>query len=238
MEAKILAQFGSLTTGLDFPSSSHTVQVQGLVDWFCPRPRPWFLVLDGGRNFSGKHRRNVSAHVLGSFSLFGSFRWWTSGLGDSSLDRGLRNSRHHSLAARLFPSHVSHTPTPTLPRSFAQSPPPTRDINYIHASSHHPLPLHPPSLLSSLHQHYSSFHSSSALERGRTKGRRRNHLVVDPRRDAPASPTMPALPQYDWVLAITSIAFIFSSFGNGANDVANSFATRYALWNPSLHNID
>lgn len=32
--------------------------------------------------------------------------------------------------------------------------------------------------------------------------------------------------KYDWILAITSIAFIFSAFGNGANDVANSYASR------------
>lgn len=38
----------------------------------------------------------------------------------------------------------------------------------------------------------------------------------------------PALPQYAWILAITTIAFVFSSFGNGANDVANSFATSVA----------
>ncbi|KEF55154.1 PiT family inorganic phosphate transporter [Exophiala aquamarina CBS 119918] len=34
--------------------------------------------------------------------------------------------------------------------------------------------------------------------------------------------------RYDWILAITTIAFIFSSFGNGANDVANSYATSVA----------
>ena len=34
--------------------------------------------------------------------------------------------------------------------------------------------------------------------------------------------------RYDWILAITSIAFIFSAFGNGANDVANSYATSVA----------
>lgn len=32
----------------------------------------------------------------------------------------------------------------------------------------------------------------------------------------------------DWILAITTIAFIFSAFGNGANDVANSYATSVA----------
>lgn len=31
--------------------------------------------------------------------------------------------------------------------------------------------------------------------------------------------------KYDWILAITTIAFIFSAFGNGANDVANSYAS-------------
>ncbi|KAM6536146.1 hypothetical protein FALCPG4_002163 [Fusarium falciforme] len=39
---------------------------------------------------------------------------------------------------------------------------------------------------------------------------------------------MAALQQYDWILAITTIAFCCSSFGNGANDVANSYATSVA----------
>lgn len=33
--------------------------------------------------------------------------------------------------------------------------------------------------------------------------------------------------RYDWILAITTIAFVFSAFGNGANDVANSYASMY-----------
>ena len=37
-----------------------------------------------------------------------------------------------------------------------------------------------------------------------------------------------ALTQYGWLIAIISIAFIFSAFGNGANDVANSYATSVA----------
>lgn len=37
-----------------------------------------------------------------------------------------------------------------------------------------------------------------------------------------------ALTQYDWLLAIITIAFVFSAFGNGANDVANSYATSVA----------
>ena len=37
-----------------------------------------------------------------------------------------------------------------------------------------------------------------------------------------------ALSQYAWLIAIISIAFIFSAFGNGANDVANSYATSVA----------
>lgn len=37
-----------------------------------------------------------------------------------------------------------------------------------------------------------------------------------------------ATARYDWILAITTIAFIFSAFGNGANDVANSYATSVA----------
>jgi len=38
----------------------------------------------------------------------------------------------------------------------------------------------------------------------------------------------PALKKYSWILALTSIAFIFSSASNGANDVANSYATSVA----------
>lgn len=39
---------------------------------------------------------------------------------------------------------------------------------------------------------------------------------------------MAALQQYDWLIAIISIAFCASTFGNGANDVANSYATSVA----------
>ncbi|RGP69395.1 phosphate transporter [Fusarium longipes] len=39
---------------------------------------------------------------------------------------------------------------------------------------------------------------------------------------------MAVLQQYDWILAITTIAFCGSSFGNGANDVANAYATSVA----------
>ncbi|KAH7411517.1 phosphate transporter [Cadophora sp. MPI-SDFR-AT-0126] len=39
---------------------------------------------------------------------------------------------------------------------------------------------------------------------------------------------MAALAQFDWLLAIITIAFCFSAFGNGANDVANSYATSVA----------
>ncbi len=39
---------------------------------------------------------------------------------------------------------------------------------------------------------------------------------------------MAVLARYGWILAITTIAFIFSAFGNGANDVANSYATSVA----------
>ena len=38
----------------------------------------------------------------------------------------------------------------------------------------------------------------------------------------------PALKKYDWILAITTIAFVASSASNGANDVANSYATSVA----------
>nr|KMM68399.1 sodium-dependent phosphate transporter 1-A [Coccidioides posadasii RMSCC 3488] len=39
---------------------------------------------------------------------------------------------------------------------------------------------------------------------------------------------MAVLEKYDWIIAIISIAFCASSFGNGANDVANSYATSVA----------
>ena len=38
----------------------------------------------------------------------------------------------------------------------------------------------------------------------------------------------PATAKYDWLLAIISIAFCCSAFGNGANDVANSYASSVA----------
>ncbi|KAL9131991.1 MAG: hypothetical protein Q9217_000201 [Psora testacea] len=38
----------------------------------------------------------------------------------------------------------------------------------------------------------------------------------------------PETAKYDWILAIISIAFCASSFGNGANDVANSYASSVA----------
>ncbi|KAK3686974.1 hypothetical protein LTR37_019276 [Vermiconidia calcicola] len=38
----------------------------------------------------------------------------------------------------------------------------------------------------------------------------------------------PATARYDWILALTTITFFFSAFGNGANDVANSYATSVA----------
>jgi solute carrier family 20 (sodium-dependent phosphate transporter) len=39
---------------------------------------------------------------------------------------------------------------------------------------------------------------------------------------------MAVLQRYDWILALITIAFCVSSFGNGANDVANSYATSVA----------
>lgn len=39
---------------------------------------------------------------------------------------------------------------------------------------------------------------------------------------------MAVLTQYGWIIALISIAFCFSAFGNGANDVANSYATSVA----------
>lgn len=37
-----------------------------------------------------------------------------------------------------------------------------------------------------------------------------------------------ATARFDWILALTTITFFFSAFGNGANDVANSYATSVA----------
>lgn len=39
---------------------------------------------------------------------------------------------------------------------------------------------------------------------------------------------MAPLQKYNWILALTTIAFVFSSASNGANDVANSYATSVA----------
>ena len=39
---------------------------------------------------------------------------------------------------------------------------------------------------------------------------------------------MAVLDKYSWIIALISIAFCVSSFGNGANDVANSYATSVA----------
>ena len=39
---------------------------------------------------------------------------------------------------------------------------------------------------------------------------------------------------YDWILAITFIAYIVSAFANGANDVANSYATSVAAQTLSM----
>lgn len=36
---------------------------------------------------------------------------------------------------------------------------------------------------------------------------------------------MPVLSRYDWIFALITLAFCASAFGNGANDVANSYAT-------------
>jgi len=38
----------------------------------------------------------------------------------------------------------------------------------------------------------------------------------------------PATARYQWILALTTITFLFSAFGNGANDVANAYATSVA----------
>lgn len=38
----------------------------------------------------------------------------------------------------------------------------------------------------------------------------------------------PITAKYDWILALTTITFVVSAFGNGANDVANAYATSVA----------
>jgi PiT family inorganic phosphate transporter len=43
-----------------------------------------------------------------------------------------------------------------------------------------------------------------------------------------ASMIPPITAKYEWILALISIAFVASAFGNGANDVANSYATSVA----------
>ncbi|KAI9369382.1 phosphate transporter [Aspergillus egyptiacus] len=49
----------------------------------------------------------------------------------------------------------------------------------------------------------------------------------------------PITAKYDWILALTSIAFVFSAASNGANDVANAYATSVAartlkMWQAAL----
>jgi phosphate/sulfate permease len=46
-----------------------------------------------------------------------------------------------------------------------------------------------------------------------------------------------ATARYDWILAITFIAYIFSAFGNGANDVANAYATSVAARTLSMPQV-
>ncbi|KAG8530879.1 uncharacterized protein KY384_004236 [Bacidia gigantensis] len=46
-----------------------------------------------------------------------------------------------------------------------------------------------------------------------------------------------ALTKYDWILAIISIAFCCSAFGNGANDVANSYASSVAARTLSMKQV-
>ena len=50
---------------------------------------------------------------------------------------------------------------------------------------------------------------------------------------------MPAanVAKYDWIIAIISIAFCCSAFGNGANDVANSYATSVAARTLSMPQV-
>lgn len=43
--------------------------------------------------------------------------------------------------------------------------------------------------------------------------------------------------QYDWILAITFIAYIVSAFGNGANDVANAYATSVAARTLTMYQV-
>lgn len=52
-----------------------------------------------------------------------------------------------------------------------------------------------------------------------------NMNALAPRQSAATAP-------YDWILAITFIAYIFSAFGNGANDVANAYGKFYERNHP------
>lgn len=54
------------------------------------------------------------------------------------------------------------------------------------------------------------------------------HLKPKHTRDTDVAMAPRATAKYNWILAITTIAFVASSFGNGANDVANSYATSVA----------
>ncbi|KAL9100988.1 MAG: hypothetical protein Q9163_003710 [Psora crenata] len=47
----------------------------------------------------------------------------------------------------------------------------------------------------------------------------------------------PATAKYDWILAIITIAFCCSAFGNGANDVANSYASSVAARTLSMPQV-
>lgn len=46
-----------------------------------------------------------------------------------------------------------------------------------------------------------------------------------------------ATARFDWILAITFIAYIISAFGNGANDVANAYATSVAARTLTMYQV-
>ena len=43
--------------------------------------------------------------------------------------------------------------------------------------------------------------------------------------------------QFDWIFAVTTVSFCVSAFGNGANDVANSYSTSIASRTLTMYEV-